>query len=230
MNINSRMRVYLFLVPLMLGFANNALAEIVVKTFHDANNNGTFDADETLITGLSVSGVDQNGNAYTFLDGGNGTFHLSIVPSRMRVQVTGYNSSLRQGTAGPTSVFFAEDGETINVPVRKEAQYDGSNTLVMIPCFEKGSASNKVNSPAFVSFPYNVDGVSLEYGGTAPNPRMDATIAQLGSTWGVGYQGSHHRTFVSTILKRHVDLGPEGSGGVYVLDYSINPEKPSIHK
>ncbi|NND33661.1 MAG: hypothetical protein HKN76_13820 [Saprospiraceae bacterium] len=228
MNTNSRMRAWLFIATLMVSFSNISIAEIVVKTFHDANNNGVFDTGETLITGLSVHAYDDKANMYGFMDDGAGTFKLNIVPSRMRIQVTGYNESLREGVAGPTSVFFSEDGNTFYVPVRKERQFDSSNTFVLVPCFEKGSAGNKVNSPAFVAFPYDVDGVSQEYGGTAPNPRMDATIAELGSTWGVGYQSTKSRAFISTVLKRHVDLGPEGPGGIYVLDYNSNPNDPEL--
>lgn len=228
MNINSRMRMYLFLVPILLGFNPLARGEIIVKTFHDENNNGSFDAQELLISGLTVSGVDINGNKYGFNDDGLGTFRLMLVPSRIRVEVTGYSPMLRQGVSGPTSVFFANDGDVIFVPVLKEQESNSSNTMILVPCFEKGTASDKVSSPALVSFPYEVDGVAQEYGGTAPNPRMDATIAQLGSTWGMAYQSKHKRAFVSTVLKRHVDLGPEGSGGIYIADYGDNPEKPVI--
>ena len=160
MNTNSRMRAWLLLGTLMMSFTIISNAEIIVKTFHDANNNGAFDNGETLITGLSVQGFDTQDQAHAFSNDEAGTFSLKEVPSRMRIQVTGYNAALRQGAAGPTSVFFAEDGQTTYVPVRKERQFDSSKTLVLVPCFEKGSASNKVNSPAFVAFPYDVDGVS----------------------------------------------------------------------
>ncbi|MCB0665683.1 MAG: T9SS type A sorting domain-containing protein [Saprospiraceae bacterium] len=228
MNINSRVRVYLLLVPILIGFSILAQAEIVVKTFHDENNNGSYDPGELLITGLSVSGVDLSGNEYGFTDDGAGTFRLMTVPSRMRVRVVGYSTDLRQGVAGPTSVFFAEDGDVINVPVLQELEFNSANSTILVPCFEKGTAADKINSPALVSFPYDVDGVAEVYGGTAQNPRMDATIAQLGSTWGMAFQSIHKRAFVSTILKRHVDLGPEGSGGIYIADYNADPEKPEI--
>ncbi|MCB0688485.1 MAG: hypothetical protein KDC53_18225, partial [Saprospiraceae bacterium] len=228
MNINSRMRMYLLMVPLMLGFNNISIGEIVVKTYHDVNNNGTFDADESLVTGLTVIAVDDKGNEYAFNDDGSGTFRLKMVPSRMRVKVAGYNSAHRQGVAGPTSIFFANDGDEIDVPVLLAEEFNSNNTMILVPCFEKGTAADKTNSPALVSFPYNVDGVAQEYGGSEVNPRMDATIAQLGSTWGMAYQLKQQRAFVSTILKRHVDLGPEGPGGIYIADYSADPQKPTI--
>src|SRR5690606_7994703 len=108
MNINSGLRVCLLVAPLIFGMTVFSPAEIIVKTFHDANNNGAFDPDESLITGLSVTGADILGNEYSFSDDGNGTFKLSPVPSRMRIQITGYDPSHRQGIAGPTSVFFAD--------------------------------------------------------------------------------------------------------------------------
>jgi hypothetical protein len=228
MNINSGLRVCLLVAPLIFGITVFSSAEVIVKTFHDANNNGTFDLDESLITGLSVIGIDILGNEYSFSDDGNGTFKLSPVPSRMRIQITGYDPTLRQGIAGPTSVFFADDGDVFHIPVLKEFSQNTSQTLILVPCFEKGSAANKTDSPALVAFPYDVDGVAQVYGGTAPNPRMDATIAQIGSTWGMAYQSQYKRAFASTILKRHVDLGPEGPGGIYIADYRQNLEKPEI--
>ncbi len=228
MNIYSRMRVPSLVLPFVFFFTVFAHATITVKTFHDANNNGVFDPDESLITGLTVIGVDVNGNQHLFIDDGMGNFKLTTVPSRMRIQVTGYDNTLRQGKAGPSSVFFANDGDNVHVPVLKEFDNKPDNTMMLIPCFEKGSAADKTSSPALVAFPYSVDGVAQVYGGQAPNPRMDATIAQIGSTWGLAYQTQKKRAFISTILKRHVDLGPEGPGGIYIADYNMNPEKPEI--
>ena len=225
MNIYGKVRAIAILFAFTLSFSSSA--EIIVKTFHDKNGNGNFDTGEALVTGLSVKGLDDSGITHTFSDDGNGTFELNGVTSRIRVQVLGYDSNLREGKSGPTSVFFAEDGDIIFVPIRKNEDDSSSNTI-LVPCFEKGTASDKVNSPAFVAFRYGEGGVAEEFGGTAANPRMDATIAQIGSTWGVAYQRTRMRAFASTVLKRHVDLGPVGTGGVYIMDYSNNLEKPEV--
>ena len=221
MNTYSGRGGWLLLLPLMVSFATVSLAKISVLTYEDANNNGTRDENETLVSGLTVTGFDELGNTYPFMDDGAGTFTLDVVPTRLRIQVTGYDGiDRRQGPAGPTSVFFAEDGEQISVPVLISQGLDLDAMNLIIPCYEKGAAETHTERPAIVSFPYTADGVAKQYGGTAPDPRIDATIAQVGSTWGIAFQRDKERTYASTILKRHVDLGPQGPGAVYTLDYS----------
>ncbi|MDH3649116.1 MAG: hypothetical protein OEQ53_05495, partial [Saprospiraceae bacterium] len=219
MNMIACCKNHLLVVLLLIAF-HPSRAEIVVKTFHDVNNNGVQEQSELLITGLTVIGYDDLGDDYPFLDDGAGTFTLEIVPSRIRVHVQGYNATLMEGVAGPSSVFFASDGDIILVPVSTGTQITAGTSDVLIPCYESGASQLKSESPAFVSFPYEATGVAQQYGGSGPNPDIDATIEQIGSTWGVGYQPTFQRAFASAILKRHVGLGPEGLGGVYVFDYS----------
>ncbi len=221
MNTYSGRRVWLFVLPFLVCFGTVSLANITVKTFNDANNNGIRDNDEDLISGLAVTGYDELGNSFDFLDDGAGTHTLDVVPTRLRIHVTGYDGIDRlQGVAGPTSIFFANDGASIDVPVRVNAGLDLDEMTIVIPCYEKGAASTRTDRAGIVSFPYSADGVAQQYGGTAPNPNVDATIAEVGSTWGIAYQRDRERVFASTILKRHVDLGPVGMGAVYTLDYS----------
>lgn len=228
MNTYAMIRVKGLIFALMMVFAIAVHAQITVKTFHDSNSSGAFDEGEELITGLAIHATDTKGNVYPLNDDGAGTFVLELVTSRVRLEVSGYNVAMKQGPAGPSSIFFAEDGDQIFVPVVSQGQVDPSGSMIVVPCFEKGSASDKTTSPAIVAFPYNVDGVAKQYGGTEVNPRMDATIAEIGSTWGMAYQSSRARAFASSVLKRHVDLGPGGTGAVYMLDYSQNSENPNL--
>ncbi|MCW1971186.1 MAG: DUF11 domain-containing protein, partial [Anaerolineae bacterium] len=67
--------------------------------------------------------------------------------------------------------------------------------------------------------------VPIQYGipqlpGTAANPRIDAQLQQVGSTWGIAHQHEPLRVYLSSFVRRHVGLGPRGEDGVYVLDYS----------
>ncbi|MCB0689622.1 MAG: hypothetical protein KDC53_23945, partial [Saprospiraceae bacterium] len=196
-------------------------AQVTIKTFLDANNNGVQDADEELVTGLTVTATDANGNQVPLLDDGNGTFLLpsELIFSRLRIQVTGYAPGLMQGVAGPTSVFFVDDGATVLVPVSGGPNVNVETSRIMIPCYDGGPAEGN-QGPAFVSFPYGVDGIAQSKGGTEVDPSMDATIEEIGSAWGVAYQNLHQRAFTAAVLKRHVGLGPEGTGGLYMIDYS----------
>ncbi|MBK8504716.1 MAG: hypothetical protein IPL46_22410 [Saprospiraceae bacterium] len=197
-------------------------ADIIVLTFEDLNNNGIKDSGESLVTGLQVSAYDDHGNELPFLDDAMGTYILpgTVIRSRLRVVVTGYNARLLAGKNSATSVFFAEDGETIEVPVLGKPALDPNKTNILIPCYEKGSSLLKKDSPAFDRFPFAARGVAKMFGGSGPDPIVDASISDLGSTWGVTYQSSYKRAFTASILKRHVGLGPAGIGAVYTLDYT----------
>ncbi len=228
MNTNSRTRVWLMMLPFLVCTYFDSPAKIVVNTFHDANNNGIRETGEDLIDGLTVVGYDEQGMLHVFASDESGSFELENVPSRMRIQVSGYSDTLLEGVAGPTSVFFLQDGTSMDVPISMPDRVDLASTQIIVPCYEKGAASNKTSSPAIVSFPYNVDGVASQYGGHEVNPTLQATIAQIGSTWGIAHQRDRDRVYASTILKRHVEMGPEGPGAIYTLDYTANSDAPMV--
>jgi len=207
----------------LLLYAHALKADVIVTTFDDRNNNGLREGGEPLITGLQVRAYDLSGVSVDFLDNGQGTFLLPSASfiGRVRVVVTGFDADqLRQGGKVATSVFFAEDGEQFDIPVLRAQPLDPNANDILIPCYEKGASRLSTDSPAFVRFPFSAEGIAEMFGGTGPNPIKDASISQIGSTWGVAYQRSYQRAFASTIMKRHVGLGPQGPGAVYVLDYS----------
>ena len=138
------------------------------------------------------------------------------------MQVTGYDNQLRQGISGPTSVFTATDGDEFLVPVSTGPSIVPSKSKIMIPCYDGGPSEGN-DGPAFVSFPYEVNGVADMFGGSEASPNMDATIHEIGATWGVAFQPSYKKAFTSALVKRHVGLGPEGSGGLYTIDYNTTP-------
>ncbi|NND07657.1 MAG: T9SS type A sorting domain-containing protein [Saprospiraceae bacterium] len=208
-------------VLLVLCTASFTRADIIVQTFQDLNNNGSKDDGEELITGLVVEAIDALGNVRPFIEVSEGSFTLPslFIESRLRVRVTGYDDSLLEGVAGPSSVFFVEDGANVLVPVSAGPNFDPIGSRILIPCYDGGPVKDK-NTPGFVSFPYAVDGVAANKGGDAPSPQTDAEIQEIGSTWGVAYQQAQQRAFTSALVKRHVGLGPQREGGLYVIDYS----------
>ncbi|WP_338237982.1 hypothetical protein [Persicobacter diffluens] len=47
----------------------------------------------------------------------------------------------------------------------------------------------------------------------------DATIGEIGSTWGTAYDNVNKKLYVSAFLKRHSGFA-DGPGAIYVIDYS----------
>jgi len=225
---------YIARLSVLLGlflFSTNTQADVEIFTFEDRNNNGLRENNEPLIHGLEVTAFDQFGQELSFLDDGAGHHTLPgiLIQSRLRVVVRGYDGDqLRQGKHRATTVFFVVDGDEVEVPVVKEEALDPNATNILIPCYEKGAALGSNDSPAFVRFPFASQGVAAQFGGDGPDPKKDATIGEIGSTWGVTYQRSFQRAYASAILKRHVGLGPKGEGAIYVMDYSSS-EIPAVH-
>ena len=222
-----------FLSTLWLIMASHlAWSQVIVRTYNDQNLNAVFDDSEELVTGLQVLGFDDSGIELPFLDDGAGTFFLpaEVITSRIRVEVRGYNRTIKQGKNRPTSVFMASNGDQVDVPVLVGTHLmDAETAQILIPCYEKGASKLHKESPAFVRFPFLAEGVAAQFGGEGPDPVEDASISEIGSTWGVAFQGSHNRAFASTILKRHVGLGPQGLDAVYWLDYSEMKDNPTVN-
>lgn len=219
--MNPRVKPTLVILAFLFAIVIPIQADITVVTFEDRNNNGSRDQGEPLLTGLMASGTDMLGNTLPLLDDGQGTFILPglVFTGRVRIEMTGYTYDLRQGKNHPTTIFFAEDGDLIEVPVLVDQPLDLNSANILVPCYEKGSAELKGASPAFVRFPFSASGVAEKFGGDAPNPTEDAQIDQIGSTWGVTYQRNYHRAFSAALVKRHVGLGPQGLSAVYTLTY-----------
>ena len=227
MEIFARCRYCFAVLGLLLLMTPLVQAEITITTFLDANNNGVQDEGEDLVGGLTVSGVDEAGNSVFFLSDIPGRFTtLGEVTGRVRVQVTGYDETRLPGVAGPTSVFFVVDGDQVSVPVSAGPNIVSGTTRIMVPCYEGGPAEGKTDAPGFVSFPYDVNGIAQSKGGSEVDPQMDASLEQIGTTWGVAYQNSKNRAFTSALLKRHSGLGPQGLDGLYVIDY--NSATPTV--
>ncbi len=218
-----------FLLILLLCLGTSMRADVVISTFEDLNNNGRRDSGEPLITGLTVTAVDNMSRSLPLLDDGAGTHTLPglVFQGRVRIQITGYDLDHRQGKNRPTTVLFAEDGDSFDIPVLTDQPVDLQTANIIIPCYEKGSAETKDAAPALVHFPFAAEGVSEKFGGDGPNPTQDATISQLGSTWGMAYQRTFRRAFAAALVKRHVGMGPAGEDGIYSIDYSTTP--PSIN-
>ncbi|WP_287601910.1 DUF5979 domain-containing protein [Thiothrix sp.] len=70
---------------------------------------------------------------------------------------------------------------------------------------------------ALLLFPHNATGKS--YSGGTPISKF-STAAQLGSVWGTATQSTAagKKIYSAAVLKRHVGLGPNGLGAIYVSD------------
>ncbi len=120
--------------------------------------------------------------------------------------------SVNGGTStnsGSTTQYVA-DGNTsnVNLALNRTCDYCQNNPKLVTTRFENGLRTSNTNA-SIISMAYN-----------PASHTNDEQIQNTGAVWGVAYDGSKKRVYTSAFLKRHVDLGPRGMDGVYVMDYS----------
>ena len=109
-----------------------------------------------------------------------------------------------------------------------------SDLRVATTCFVAGTHDGDAGTdPGLVSFPSDAQGMPSRYAGTnpdpadypvvGPDPRMDATVRDLGTTFGLAFQPRSQLLYAGAVLRRHSGLGALGLGGLYVFDYQSSP-------
>ncbi len=207
--------------------------------WQDFNNNGTQDSHESAgVAGLTVLAYDCEGilvgttttnasGAFSFAGLTNGDKYriefsnipAPYVPTEMGLS----NGSNVQFVTAPTC--------HVDYGVNNPDLYCHENPLAGVPCYVNGLAASPAVSghDAFVVFPYQA---TAEFDPYAPNqvmrsvpPTHASNVGETGSTWGVAYQRSTQTLFTSAVIRRHVGLGPLGTGGIYKINMT-NPGAP----
>src|SRR5699024_2948263 len=220
--MNSKIIFYLWGLLLTTSISQISAQEnnVTVFIYHDVNNNGQKDPDEELLAGFSLQVTDSEGNELTFTEDEPGIFKGNI-SSRTRVIVQGYDDQYKVGNAagaGSAPLFFIEpEGGEYFVGVSTKLEASPGEQTIIIPSFMGGPSEGR-DDPALFEFGFKSDGITQNLGGDAPDPEVLATKEQIGSTWGVTAQSANQKVYTSAIVKRHVGLGPMGTGGLYQYD------------
>ncbi|NOT63370.1 MAG: hypothetical protein HOP19_24435, partial [Acidobacteria bacterium] len=216
--------------------------ELGGTVFIDYDADGGKDSGELYgVAGVTATAFDKNGATYTATSNSEGRYEFSAANSNaiaaadypVRLEFTtlpasSFTTTTPQGADNGSSVQFISAATCGNdVGVMDQAAYAQDNPLVMLPCFVNGdpapnvTATDSGDADALVGFPYNSSG--------GPTPALIshmATARQVGSLWGLAYNKYTKRLFSAATLRRHVGLGPQGLGGIYVTNLT-NPASPS---
>ncbi|GAB2615950.1 hypothetical protein GCM10027035_10550 [Emticicia sediminis] len=208
----------------------NTFAQLSGTVFKDFNNDGFQTPPHKLgIRNITVSVYNSTFSTVTKQTdiSGNYSFSAQEVPagSVVRIEFTGLgpNNDGRKAGNSNTSVQFLTipNGGARNVSLgiltyTDYCQIDG--TLIYTPCYVSGNAlggGSAGEDDALVSFPYYATGAG---GKTGPMPNDIAKASEVGSLWGMDYQARGKTVLTSAITRRHVGLGPLGTGGIYKFD------------
>ncbi|NNM29502.1 MAG: hypothetical protein HKO57_08270, partial [Akkermansiaceae bacterium] len=193
--------------------------------FRDYDADGIQDVREPGVAGITVVARNAAGIILSSTTSGtDGSYLLSVSDGvHVRVEFLGLPAHLAPGPTaagvGSSVQFVTAPAAQIDFATHNPAEHVGdANPMILVPCYENGLPAGNTN-PAFVAIPYNAEGQPLAYGGAAANPRVDASVEELGAVWGVAYQPLQQRAFTSAFLKRHVGFA-DGPGYVYILDYA----------
>lgn len=197
--------------------------------FNDYNADGVKQPGETNgVANVTVTAFDKNGVTYSTTTNNAGRYCLTIPVANypVRVEFTGIPSEFsggfttRQGADNGSSVqFYAAPNSDADIGVNNPADYCQSNPKVLIPCFFFGDplattgnpANDAAAEPSMVRFDYANDGVEI-------GVEKFAIASETGPIWGIAYKKTTGHLFGATTIRRHAGLGPQGLGGIYVIN------------
>ena len=241
-NILAIKRFLFLFLSIFLAASTYTFAQVSGTVFRDGNGDGIYQSSEPLIAGLTINAYNTLGTLcgttisttssspnYS-ITGCSGSIRLEfIIPPSSTCNVNGqFDFSTVNGTGSKTSIQFVtapSNGNNFGL-LSNDFYVKSSNPTIFVPCYVNGwgaKGSTSGDGDAFVNFSYNSTGVPQMQGGSAPNPVHLAYAYQIGSTWGVAYSKQAKRVFLSAFMKRHVGMGPDGSGAIYKIDPTSPP-------
>ncbi|MCB9326661.1 MAG: T9SS type A sorting domain-containing protein [Lewinellaceae bacterium] len=215
---------------------------IIVKLYGDA----AFPAKDQLI-GEAVTGANGTYNFAVSLVSGRAANPGE--PLRIEFEIpTSFGCDLDHdvdfvglgGETYGTSVQFIQGQQSnINFAINYPGQWVASNNPdVYVPLYTFGDPllpGSAATEPGFVTFEFLESGVPQAFtggGGTGsgdagvPTPTVLATNAEVGSLYGVAFSRQAQKVFASAVIRRHCGFGPQGPGGIYLID----PYSPATDK
>lgn len=222
--LNKRLRSFLFLIGIIIGFPLLLEAQVTGTVFQDYNANGIMDGSDFGIDQVMVTGYGANGTTYgpvvtDFL----GTYTLPGVNQATRIEFTWDFDWLKSGPSGGTSVQFVSGATTgVNFSVLNPNDFCQPDPRMATPCYVAGdplpTGSESATGSWFVLFDYNNESYPGQANYTAPQASSTGEI--IGTTWGAAYHKEEDKLLAGAFLKRHVGFGQNGTGAIYQIDPS----------
>lgn len=216
----------LVLVVSVSGVAH-AAGTVTGIVFRDYNANGTKDANEPGVGGVTINAYGAAGTIVAtttsdtaFATLGNYSITWASADTRVRLEFSGLPGIAQQGAFGAgagsgTSVHFVGTGDVANYGINRPSDYclATPNLKLVTTCFELGAQT----SGGRVVVSHNYDGTGA-----------DNTVAvdnQVGTAWGVAYKRAVGATpgiiYVSAAAKRQAEYGPSGRGAIYAIQGGV---------
>lgn len=218
-------RLLLTVIAVFVGYLIQAQT-ISGTVYKDFNGNGsrqtTAPANEPGVGGIVVNAYDASNTVIaTTTSASDGTYSMPFtVPVRIEFELP-----TSGGCVNPDFDFTGFSGDGNNVRLVDAATSGLDYGMLSADEFV-------VNTDPEIFVPYYIDGDPLGGGssGTASafqshnystsgtaSPARSSQANQIGAVWGVAFSKQANQVFTAAFIKRHVGLGPMGSGGIYML-------------
>lgn len=226
LHINLHIRQLLFVGMFFL--ATVLQAQISGTVFRDYNGNGTREtAAPTIEPGVPNVVVNaynaSNSLIATATTTAAGTYSIPftvavriefVLPSSSGICVNNVEDYSSFGANGSNIRFVSASTSTLNYAINSPDDYiNTTNPNVYLPQFVAGDPLG--GGDAGTNFGFK--GHPFTLAGNPITSTLNLAASQIGATWGVAYSKQAGKIFTSAFLKRHVGLGPMGSGGIYLL-------------
>jgi hypothetical protein len=227
------------LICLLLSIAITQIAnsQSTGSVFRDYNGNGTKEANEPVVPGITV-------NAYNAADALVGTSTTvaagtwSIIPTGgypIRIEFVLNSATTTNCFFNPGVDFGSYSGAAYGSNVRfLSAQTAGVNYAISYPADYVTNTNPRVATSVFTNGNLTAgagnsgnirDAVTVQYNtvnAVSPTPASNITQVtihgDIGSVWGVTHHVQSGKLFYSAVLKRHSGMGTGGSGAVYIAN------------
>ena len=221
------MRSLLYLCLALLATGNATAQTVDGAVFRDYNANGTNDANEPGVAGITIDVFDATGaNAGSTTTAADGTYSAALsvgAGTPVRVEVSGIPSYLEPGPFGTnsgTTVLFVNSGDSgVDVALANPGEYCPNTTDVTTVCYVTGPQTG--NEGVLVTVPETAGSNSAVDASLFDLPAytVEGEADEMGAVWGLAYRATNDVLYTAAFVKRLSDLGPsDNPTTIYEVD------------
>lgn len=222
------MKQALYAFFLLTTVASVAVGQTLDGTvFRDYNDNGSRQALEPGVPGISVDVFDATGSSVgTTTTAADGTYSAALsvgAGTEVRIEFSGIPSYLEPGSFGSesgTTVMFVQSGDSgVDLGLANPGKFCPGTVDLATSCFLTGPQDTNdgvvVTIPEIAGSDDNGDPTLYDL----PAYNVEAEADELGAVWGLDYNSRDDLIYAGTFVKRLSDVGPTGNPTtIYEID------------
>jgi SdrD B-like domain/Secretion system C-terminal sorting domain len=223
-----------FSTILLLIITQVSNGQISGTIFRDYDGNATKSTLEPGVEGISINAYNASGTLLAnIISNSQGLYSIPlsnglavrlefIIPTSSSCGTSAsFDFSAPTSLANASSVqFVTAPASNINYAINSPKDYTG-NITTNVPQIYTSSYVNGDPLPIGAGTQKAIHKIAYDIShGSSTVTTNVATVHTVGSIWGLAASAKANRLFTSAVLRRHAGYGPQGSGGIYMVDPS----------